>query len=391
MRRLVVVACVVLLAGFGLGLLVGSLAIPANHTHTRVQVKSVQQPPLANEPLGQRCPAGKGYMGCAAGVAPSASTKELGALGKTGHRLFGLGRVFVDVSSWQGCSINWAAVGVPGAGVKAFQNVPDPCFAHNVQSLEAAHKLWAPYLYVDGCGGGPGFIATIRSVGGLRSLRPILDAEQPNARGCIGLLARQIYAAFHVWSDIYTAPGTWPGGGHDGLSLFVATYGRSFNSCFFSDGCAHVVAWQDAAPPFCNFGPTGCFVIDGMQVDTDIDYGMLEERAIPLPPPNLQHYERYERGPFRVADVLGHALVRGLLLYERSLAQSYDAKRPHWPEHHRELVNIRYKLQWLALRLEYGTRGSAYYRHERYGELVSRGFRAEQCPSWAACLHPKRR
>ena len=77
-------------------------------------------------------------MGCAAGAAgPSAKVVPKGRFRVTPKAAPG-GAKFPDVSNYQGCSINWARIPVPGAVVKADEYSQDPCFAHNVASLRAA-------------------------------------------------------------------------------------------------------------------------------------------------------------------------------------------------------------------------------------------------------------
>ncbi|HXO85551.1 MAG TPA: GH25 family lysozyme [Gemmatimonadales bacterium] len=218
------------------------------------------------------CPAGQSVMGCSLrGTTAAPLAQALAAPA---------GRTFPDVSSWQGCQLNWNGIAAPGAAVKADEYGQDACFAHNVASLRAAGKWWAPYLFVRSCSAAA-FIATIRSVGGLTSGPAIIDEEVPAADGCTATLTAQIERAFGREPVEYTSPGTAPTGAAVGhLPLWVASYGVSRAPCLWR--CP--VAWQ-----FTDGASVPRFFVAGLgYVDVSVDYGllsMLPPKPKPKPAP----------------------------------------------------------------------------------------------------------
>ena len=230
-------ACVLLLAGCG-----GSNA-PTTHRTSAGAVVYVPAPPSRRAlTIPERCPSGKSFMGCSVGGSPRA-VQSIPA----GTRAISLapGQKFPDVSSYQGCSINWPAIPVPGAIVKAWEYSQDPCLAHNATSLIASKKAWTMYDFVRYCTASS-FIALYNHY--RPPLPPVLDEEVSNAANCTGPLAAQIHAESynHVWPVEYTSPGTEQAGASaDDLVLWVASFGASHAPCLWR--CP--AAWQYASPP----------------------------------------------------------------------------------------------------------------------------------------------
>ncbi len=206
------------------------------------------------------CPPGAATMGCS--IRPPIGSRA------TLHTPTPAGTKFPDVSSWQGCQLDWSRIAAPAAVVKADEYQQDPCFRHNVASLKAARKFWAPYLFVRSCSA-QAFIATIRSVGGLTSGPAIIDEEVPAADNCTGTLTAQITRAFGREPVEYTSPGTATSGASTGgLPEWVASYGVSRAPCIWT---CRPVAWQytDGASIPRTF-------INGLgYVDANVDYGLL--------------------------------------------------------------------------------------------------------------------
>jgi hypothetical protein len=243
--------------------------------------------PTSEKTIGQLCPPGASYMGCATGVAPRATTAPLGRVGVTAPVP---GCKVVDVSGYQGHP-NWkgAAAYVCAAVAKSGEggHGEDPDFAWNIDTLRSLHIPWASYFFVRGCGDGSQYVSELDSVhfkGDRDALRPVLDMEVPAARGCAVLMADAIHSAFGIWPIIYTAPGTWPGGASGGLDVWEADYGPSLGALPFS---AHVLAWQRWSPPYTflcipNLYSPGC----GTYGDVSIDLAGFS-RALAFPPPRI--------------------------------------------------------------------------------------------------------
>src|ERR1700752_5309125 len=104
--------------------------------------------------------------------------------------------------------------------------------------------------------------------------------EVPEAAGYAnaGCLPNRLWVAFHRWPDIYTAPGTWPGGSSSGLPIWIAGYGVRYAPRFLR--CP--VAWQFASPPY------GYYYFPQIGYgDVSVDYGMLKQVPPPPSPPRL--------------------------------------------------------------------------------------------------------
>lgn len=192
------------------------------------------------------------------------------------------GPKFPDVSSFQGHP-NWVATkaaGYAGAAIKAGEFVEDPDFAFNATTLRSLHMFWAPYWFVRNTGcthEGNQIVSVINSVGGLTSGPVILDMEVPEAFGYAGCLDSIIFRAFHRHAVIYTAPGTWPGGSHFGLSLWEADYNFSAS---ISPFWKPMVAWQFTDS---SVGPK--FFVSGVGWgDVSVDYGLTKLVPSPVDP-----------------------------------------------------------------------------------------------------------
>lgn len=221
-----------------------------------------------------RCPRGKGFMGCASGASPFSFTKLPGGRA-TLVNPSSAGSVFPDVSSYQGCSIRWSAIPVPGVIVKGWEYSQDSCLAHNAASLAAAHKRWAIYDFVRYCNASA-LISLYRRYH--PNLPPVLDEEVSNAAGCTAPMALQIHRALGVWPVEYTAPGTEQSGASAyRLVLWVASFGASHAPCLWV--CPK--AWQFASPPYVYYR------IPGLGYgDVSRDMGLLElAHSKPKPKP----------------------------------------------------------------------------------------------------------
>jgi hypothetical protein len=189
-------------------------------------------------PAATACPRGHSYMGCAEG-APAAFSQT------PTFKLSGpppAGQKFPDVSSYQGCDLNWARIGAAGAVIKLGEgeSVADPCAAHNLAGLAAAHKRAVVYWFV----------------------RP--DSISAESAFIVARLKAEHITINHV--VIYTAPGTWPGGSNGGLNTWEAAYtGTTTRPALpYSGG---VLAWQ-----YTDSGYTAGLGYG----DLSVDYGLLK-------------------------------------------------------------------------------------------------------------------
>jgi hypothetical protein len=261
MRRTAVLVVLCVFAVVGLGACGGATTSPAGAklqtTSPHVVVKA------------KRCPHGKGFMGCSLGASPY-SFKSLPGKALVPNPK-SVGRVFPDVSSYQGCAINWSQIPVPGAIVKGWEYSQDPCLAHNAASLNAAHKKWAIYQFVRFCNASA-LISLYRRYH--PSLPPVLDEEVSSAAGCTAPMAQQVHAALGVWPIEYTSPGTEQSGASaDHLVLWEADYGPRY-VCLWT--CPK--AWQFASPPYIYYR------IPGLGYgDVNRDMGLLELGPKPIP------------------------------------------------------------------------------------------------------------
>jgi hypothetical protein len=254
-----------------------------------------------------RCPPQTAVMGCADGVAAKPTPPPPGKVGVTAPVT---GCIYPDVSQWQGHPDWAAAAGHICAGVaKAGETVEDPDFAWNVATLRALHIPWGAYWFVSACGEGPAFVRVLDSVhfkGDLDALRPVLDMEIPAARGCAVPMAAAIHKAFGIEPDIYTAPGTWPGGSSDGLPVWEADYGPVLGALPFA---AHVVGWQEWSPPYRFLFEPGLGYID-----ESLSRGYAAERAFPA-------------NPLAIYPVTRFLLAGGIRASERGTMSTWRAAR----------------------------------------------------------------
>ena len=180
---------------------------------------------------------------------------------------------FPDLSSYQGCPAFQGPVifkvyeGGYGIDHSAY------CNAARVHKL----KVWAgvyAFLRPANCAGqGYATVQIVRQIGGVPG--PIVaDAEVPLPSGCVSAFLHEVRTTRGGPVDIYTSPGTWPGGSLS-APLWVATYGSS-PGCVVGV-CSHV-AWQ-----FTDEGHCGA----GILTDCSIDNGITKQTiAKPTPKPS---------------------------------------------------------------------------------------------------------
>lgn len=124
----------------------------------------------------------------------------------------------------------------------------DAKFAQNWNSLASLHVWHAAYLF-DRAGDcstiAHTYVNIVNSVGGFNKPYvgpPIIDAEVPNAVQNVACLVTTLEFLTHRQVVIYTAPGTWSGGGHGDALQWAAGYGNySHSPCIWT--CASI-AWQ---------------------------------------------------------------------------------------------------------------------------------------------------
>lgn len=156
--------------------------------------------------------------------------------------------VIPDVSEFQGHP-DWRAAKAHICGAIArvadmSSGRPDTSFSYNWAQLRKLHIWHAAYAFVrpgDCAGEGRTAYGWVKAQGGLDSGPLIADAEVPLSFTCVTEFTGAVEAAsgWHL-CVIYTAQGTWPGGTHDGCSLWDAAYGP-VPGCVWT--CT-IVAWQ---------------------------------------------------------------------------------------------------------------------------------------------------
>lgn len=250
--------------------------------------------------LTQLCPQGHAFMGCS--IARPAKGVKL---------TFGRppGCIIPD-SSNNNASVNYytAKRYICGAILKLGEGsfFVDGTYAPRLAVLRTLHLWHAPYWFVRGGNctvEGNAILSALRATGGLDSGPLVLDVETLDAAGMTVCLAQRVYAVYHRWAIIYTAPGTWPGGASGNLKAWIATYGNSHGclpwTCSF-------LAWQFAAPPWVYF------YIPGLGYgDVSVDQGLTS-----LVPPH-------------VVVVTDPYHYRVLTATERNVTLHYDGARPH--------------------------------------------------------------
>lgn len=210
-------------------------------------VRSVIAAGNAPDPSAGVCsPAvGAGQLGACAPKAALAATRSLA--GPVAHAA-GAGSsvangrpVGVDVSSYQGCSIDWRRVSVSFMFFKATEGTgyTDPCLRHNVASAKQAGKPFGVYDFLR-----PGsssataeanhFVAAVKAAGANSSLPPVADVEVNRGLSRSALNAyvctwhRTVGAALHRRVTItYTGNWFWApqlAGNHCGSKLWVSAY-----------------------------------------------------------------------------------------------------------------------------------------------------------------------
>lgn len=192
------------------------------------------------------------------------------------------GSFIPDVYELNGCK-NWAGSKghIAGGIVKAFEFRTDHCLAQNWASLTRA-KIWHAaydFLRPGSCTGeADAYVSAVRHVGGFNSGPAIGDAEVALPAGFVACwVARIKHDTDQHTVIIYTAPGTWPGGGNPGADLWVATYGP-VPGCVWT--CTHI-AWQFTDG---THGPLPHSTLIGTG-DISINNGITKILAKPLPKP----------------------------------------------------------------------------------------------------------
>jgi GH25 family lysozyme M1 (1,4-beta-N-acetylmuramidase) len=268
---LLALACTVFCAiAFGL-----SLAGVDNQTTTRT----------ITTPSSAQCTPAAAVMGCASGAQAIPTPPPPNTRPKVTAPVRGC--IYPDVSYAQGyiSYARWAEASkyICAAVVKAGEYVMDSQFEHNVAVLRALHIPWGAYLFVRNCTSGANLVAWLNAVhykGDRDALVPDLDMEVPSAYNCAVPLANAVHRAFGVWPDIYSAPGTWPGGSTGGLDFWEADYTTATRPEPFSF-TATVVGWQRYSPPYLDREIPGLGYLD-VSIDTG---GFSKQFAFPAPKP----------------------------------------------------------------------------------------------------------
>lgn len=151
--------------------------------------------------LGCNPATGGGKLGaCAPQIGPSATLAKAAGDPFTIHGLLG-----VDVSSYQGCQIDWRRQGVAFAFFKASEGTgyTDACLRHNVASAKAAHLPYGAYDFLrpsfqhSAREEAAHFVAAVRAAGANTSLPPVADVEA-NA-GLSGAAVHAYVCAWHAY------------------------------------------------------------------------------------------------------------------------------------------------------------------------------------------------
>lgn len=183
--------------------------------------------------------------GCAGGIDNNSSETEEGLTKCSDHGTVVYG---VDVSGYQGSSINWGAVKAAGrvfGFAKATEGTGfiDSSFAHNWPGMRAAGVLRGAYHFfrpgIDGAAQADYFVNQIDAQGGLQpgDLPPVADVEVSDNQSAATVIARLhafldrvqartgrvplIYTANFFWGDYLGNPN------FSGYPLWVANYGPS--------------------------------------------------------------------------------------------------------------------------------------------------------------------
>jgi hypothetical protein len=232
------------------------------------------------------CGGGPKTIKVCSGTTDKCRTVQLDKLNKLAKLTPFPGCAIPDVSDYQGY-VNWARAkpyicgGITKMGEgRGFAG--GSMYYRNWSQLRQLGLWHAAYWFVRGSVGcstqGALIVGRLKAVG--YATDPLagplqLDEEVPdsNLSAC---LDAAIWAAFHRHAMVYTGPGTWPGGGHAGLALWQAEYGRHLHSFWLP-----VLAWQ------CTDGVYGCVrYIPGIGYgDVSVDMGITKLTGAPPPPP----------------------------------------------------------------------------------------------------------
>lgn len=319
---------------------IGGCGGGAPHASLRAHVRPTSKTALTAA-LSANCPVGQSYMGCSIGAARHPGHALHGAIDVRGVAPAN-GCTIPDVSSWQGHE-DWAAAApyICAAVAKAGEGGvrEDPDFAWNVAQLRSLHIHWGAYFFVRGCSDGAQFVAELNSVGfkgDPDALRPDLDTEVPSAKDCIVPAADAIHAAFGIWPNDYSAPGTYPGGPCGGLDKWEADYTLGLRE--IENDCGLVIAWQRYSPPYTFKSVPGLGTID-----ESIDLaGFSSQLAFPPAPPKPSPFLIYPLKP--------------ILLYHQAVSERRTVER-WWsrgctnPVIRKVCVVTRIHLGWFAGRL----------------------------------------
>lgn len=168
-------------------------------------------------------------------------------------------RLFPDISEYQGCpSFSGPVVFKVYEGGYG-EDHSAKCNAARVHRLHVWAGAYA-FLRPANCAGqARSTVAIVRSLGGVPG--PVVaDAEVPLPAGCVSRFVGTVRALLGGPVDVYSAPGTWPGGSLS-APLWVATYGPT-PGCV-AGVCAHV-AWQFSDHARCGIGAGDCSIDNGI-------------------------------------------------------------------------------------------------------------------------------
>lgn len=173
------------------------------------------------------------------------------------------GHTFPDISEYQGCPAFHGPVVFKVYEGNYGMDHSARCNANRVHKL----KDWAAvysFLRPNNCSGqGYATVHILKEIGGVPG--PVIaDAEVPLPQGCVSAFLNTVRRLRGNPVDIYTSPGTWPGGQLD-APVWVATYG-SRPGCIGGD-CKHV-GWQYTDRGNCGAGTTDCSIDNGLLSQT---------------------------------------------------------------------------------------------------------------------------
>lgn len=210
---------------------------------------------------------------------------------------------FPDVSSYQGCPSFYGPVIFKVYEGGYGEDRSAQCNAARVHRLHSWAGVYA-FLRPANCAGqGNATAQIVKQLGGVPG--PVVaDAEVSLPSGCVNAFLRAVRTTLGGPVDVYTSPGTWPGGKLS-APLWVATYGPK-PGCV-GGVCSHV-AWQ--------FSDSGrCGGLAG--VDCSLNSGILGQNRKPKPTPQPIPPKPQPRPPTKAA----------LIAYLRSLARKHHCYR----------------------------------------------------------------